>query len=147
MPPPPAPPPSPHPDLAVHHVGIACRDLPAVRRFVEATHTIVAATDVVHDDVQEADLCLLTDRSGLHIELVAGPVVANLLRKGHTYYHLCYEVEDLESTVAWLETEGCRQLRPPTPAPLFDGRRVCFLVSPTGIIELLERDPAVGTAT
>lgn len=132
----------PRPRLAVHHVGIACRDLPAVRRFVEATHTIVAATGVVHDTFQDADLCLLTDVSGLHIELVAGPVVTNLLRKGNTYYHLCYEVDDLENTVAWLETEGCRPLRPPAPAPLFDGRRVCFLVAPTGIIELLERDHA-----
>jgi methylmalonyl-CoA/ethylmalonyl-CoA epimerase len=129
----------PHPALSMHHVGIACRDLATVRRFVEATHTIVAATDVVHDDFQDADLQLLTDVSGLHIELVAGPVVANLIRKGQTYYHLCYEVDDLDDAVAWLDTEGCRLLREPAPAPLFAGRRVCFLYGPTGIIELLER--------
>lgn len=138
---------SPPVELRVHHVGIACRDLPAVRRFVEATHAIVAATDVVHDDFQDADLCLLTDASGLGIELVAGPVVANLVQKGHTYYHLCYEVDDLDQTVAWLESERCRLVREPAPAPLFDGRRVCFLFGPTGLIELLEAGPATTAAT
>jgi len=130
-------------ELRVHHVGIACRDLPSARRFVETTHTIVAATDVVHDDFQDADLCLLTDASGLGIELVAGPVVAKLVQKGHTYYHLCYEVDDLDQAVAWLEISRCRVVREPAPAPLFDGRRVCFLFGPTGLIELLEAERAV----
>jgi len=128
-------------DLRVHHVGIACRDLAATRQFVEATHTIVAVTEVIHDDFQDADLCLLTDRSGLGIELVAGPVVANLIARGHTYYHLCYEVDDLDQAVAWLEISRCRVVREPAPAPLFDGRRVCFLFGPTGLIELLEARP------
>ena len=124
--------------LPVHHVGIACRDLAAVRRFVEATHTIVAASDVVHDAHQDADLLLLTDVSGLGIELVAGPIVANLVGKGQSYYHLCYEVAVLEDTIEQLGELGCRVIREPAPAPLFDGRRVCFLYSPMGIVELLE---------
>lgn len=128
--------------LVVHHLGIACRDLAAVRRFVEATHTIVSATEVVHDAHQDADLCLLTDVSGLGIELVAGPIVENLVRKGQTYYHLCYEVAALEPTIEALEALGCRLIRDPAPAPLFDGRRVCFLFSPMGIVELLESAPA-----
>ena len=130
--------PAPGLGLAVHHVGIACRDLAAVRRFVEATHTIVAATEVVHDAHQDADLCLLTDVSGLGIELVAGPIVENLVRKSQTYYHLCYEVTHLEVTIEQLDRLGCRLIREPAPAPLFDGRRVCFLWSPMGIVELLE---------
>ena len=122
----------------VHHVGVACRAIEPARSWVHATHRVRADSGVVHDPNQRADLCLLSLDDGAALELVAGPAVAGLVERGHSYYHLCYEVADLDATVAGLDAERCRPVAPPSPAVLFDGRRVAFLLGPAGLIELLE---------
>ncbi len=126
-------------ELRFHHVGIACRDLPKIRQFVKATHRIVADSGVVSDPWQDVDLCLLTDESGLRYELVSGPVVAAQIAKGASYYHSCYEVDDIGEGVAFLKRHGCLPVLGPVEAILFGGRKVVFLMSPMGLVELLER--------
>ena len=122
----------------VHHVGVACRAIEPVRSWVHATHEVTHDSGVVHDPAQRADLCLLSLADGGAIELVAGEAVSSLVKRGHSYYHLCHEVDDLETTIGGLEPSGCRLVSPPTPAVLFGGRPVAFLLSPTGLVELLE---------
>ena len=119
-------------------MGVACRDLEVARRWVHATHSVTDDSGVIHDPHQRADLCLLTVEGGLAIELVAGEVVAALIARGHTYYHLCYEVPSVAHAVAGLEAGQCRLVSEPAPAVLFGGRTVAFLLGPTGLIELLE---------
>jgi methylmalonyl-CoA/ethylmalonyl-CoA epimerase len=122
----------------VHHVGVACRAIEPVRTWLHATHRVVDDSGVVHDPCQRADLCLLTLDDGPAIELVSGEVVAGLVERGHSYYHLCYEVADLATAVSTLTSGECRPVAPPAPAVLFDGRRVAFLLGPIGLTELLE---------
>ncbi len=122
----------------VHHVGVACRDLEAARRWVHATHTVLEDSGVVYDPHQKADLCLLTVEGGANIELVAGEAVASLVKKGHTYYHLCYEVPSVAEAIVRLQAQQCLVVSPPAPAVLFGGRTVAFLYGPTGLVELLE---------
>ena len=123
--------------LRFHHTGIACRDIPEALAFLEATHPVREKTAIVRDAAQNADVCLVTLADGSRLELVSGPVVENLVRKGITYYHVCYEVDDLDAEVGALRARRCRVVSGPTAAPLFGGRKVAFLYSPLGLIELL----------
>jgi len=47
-------------------------------------------------------------------------------------------VPDITTAIQRLGDSRCRLVSGPTPAVLFDGRHVSFLLSPTGLIELLE---------
>ena len=123
--------------LRFHHTGIACRDIAEALAFVESVHAVVERSDIVHDAGQDADVCLVTLADGSALEFVSGPVVANLVSKGISTYHLCYEVADLDAAIADLTSQRCRVVSGPTAAPLFDGRQVAFLFSPLGLIELL----------
>jgi methylmalonyl-CoA/ethylmalonyl-CoA epimerase len=122
----------------VHHVGLACRSIQPVRAFLHSTHDVTCDSGITHDPLQHADLCLLTLRDRPSIELVSGEPVADLVRKGQSWYHVCYEVADIECTIAELGEHRCRVVSGPVPAILFGGRRVAFLYGPTGLIELLE---------
>lgn len=125
--------------LNFHHVGIACRDMEKAAQFVRSTHTIVGDSGCVFDERQNIHVQLLRDRSGLAIELINGPVVADLIQRDITYYHICYEVADLNAAVQNLLTQGCIKALGPIKATLFDDREVAFLMSPLGLIELLEK--------
>lgn len=83
-------------------------------------------------------MCLLECVDGLRIELVSGAAVAGLVSKGMTWYHNCYEVEDIASAIDALAQARCVLAREPRPAVLFGGRQVAFLYSPLGLLELLE---------
>lgn len=103
------------------------------------SHPVEDVSAIVHDEVQRADVCLVTLTDGTRIELVSGPTVEKLVRKGLSYYHVCYEVEDLEGALAAMEAHGCVRVSGPCAAPLFGGRSVAFVYSPLGLIELLSR--------
>jgi len=121
----------------IHHVGIACRDIESVRSWVHQTHETLSDSGPVWDPLQEAELCLIEIAGGA-IELVAGPMVEQLVKRGHNLYHLCYGVSSIGDATEQLIQQGSRLVSGPTPAVLFEGRRVAFLLSPLGLIELLE---------
>jgi methylmalonyl-CoA/ethylmalonyl-CoA epimerase len=121
----------------VHHIGIACRDLMAVRDWVHDIFSVTLDSGVVHDPLQDADLCLLSIENDFALELVSGRVVEGMLRRRSSYYHLCYEVDEITETISSLQTGGCRLISGPVPAVLFGGRPVAFLLSPLGLLELL----------
>jgi hypothetical protein len=61
-----------------------------------------------------------------------------MVRRGQFLYHLCYLTEDLDRVISRLVGDGCVLVSGPSPAVLFDGNRVAFLLGPLGLIELLE---------
>ena len=84
-------------------------------------------------------MCLLTLRGGLKLELISGPMVADLVKKGMTYYHLCYGVPDIEKAMADFKKTGqVTTISEIKPGKLFNGRRAVFLYTPIGLVELLE---------
>jgi methylmalonyl-CoA/ethylmalonyl-CoA epimerase len=123
--------------MKFHHVGIACRDIQEEIRNISAIHQILAQTPVVVDERQQAELVLLTLSDGTNLELISGKQVEGLVKKNMTYYHLCFEVDDIHAEIDRLEKENAKLLSPPKPAPLFDNREVAFLHVSYGIIELL----------
>ena len=126
-------------DLRFHHVGIACRNVRRTLKFITDSHPVKRATEILYDANQKADVCLVTLEDGTSLELVSGEIVANLTKKGMTYYHICYEVDDIDASVDRLTRDRCRLVSGPTEAILFDQRKVAFLYSPMGLIELLSR--------
>jgi catechol 2,3-dioxygenase-like lactoylglutathione lyase family enzyme len=123
--------------MKFHHVGIACRDIAAELERIVMIHDVIETSPVVFDQGQQAELVLLTLSDGTHLELISGKQVQGILKKNITYYHLCFEVDDIRAEIDRLEKQDAKLLSPPTPAPLFDNREVAFLHVSYGIIELL----------
>jgi len=122
-----------------HHLGVACCDIALMRDKICCLLPIVEKTEIIEDPVQSTKLCLLTDSSGLRYELVSGKVVENFLQLGQAFYHICYEVADIDKTASYLKSYGCKTVLQPTKAVLFANRRVSFFYTPFGLLELLEQ--------
>jgi methylmalonyl-CoA/ethylmalonyl-CoA epimerase len=69
--------------------------------------------------------------------LISGKQTENLVKKNVTYYHICFEVDDIDSEIERLINLNAFLISPPKPAILFDYRKVAFLKVSYGIIELL----------
>lgn len=125
--------------MKFHHVGIACRSIEAGLETLRRTYHVSRVLGPVHDPHQDATVCLAITTDGVSLELVAGPRVEGLLKRGVQLYHTCFAVEDLDAELARLVTSGAMVVGPPAPAPLFDGARVAFVATPLGLVELLEQ--------
>ena len=124
--------------MKFHHIGIACEEIEPVREDVKRNHKVVDDSGIIFDEVQNAKLCLLTLEEGVKLELVSGEVVKSFCKKGIKYYHICYEVEDIEDKYNELVNNNFIPVTPLQPAKLFNMRKVGFLYSSYGLIELLE---------
>lgn len=128
--------------MKVHHVGIAVRDMDEGLAAARALHEVVEVVGPVFDPGQDATVCLLRLADGSALELVAGARVQGLLGRGVSYYHVCYAVPDLDEALARARRAGALLVSPPTPAPLFEGAPVAFLMTRLGLVELLGPGPA-----
>ena len=127
--------------MRVHHVGVVARDMQRELDFIRRSMPVVGESPIVRDEIQDIDVCLIHLSGGLSIELVAGPIVDELKGRGFTYYHLCFEVDGLDRNLQHLQAAGALCVRGPMPAALFGNRRIAFVMSPIGLIELLESAP------
>lgn len=127
-------------ELKFHHLGYAVADVKKGRdSFCHLFESqIKQVGEIVLDPHQNAELCLIQLKDQTFIELVAGPIVNNYLKKQISLYHVCYEVRDLEKQIENFVKKGCLLVVPPKPAILFQRRRVCFLLNNFGLMELLE---------
>jgi methylmalonyl-CoA/ethylmalonyl-CoA epimerase len=125
--------------MKFHHVGVACKDIQAELQSIRKLHKIIEETPVVFDENQKAELCMITVEDGLNIELVSGAPVENLLKKRISYYHICYEVDDIDQSIETLIENGGMLISPPKEAILFNNRKVAFLMLSYGIVELLNK--------
>lgn len=100
---------------------------------------VVSESETIFDENQNASICLLALREGVTLELISGSVVASMVKKGITYYHTCYSVQNIEKTVSFLKRKHTiTVISEIKPGKIFNGRRVVFLYTPIGIVELLE---------
>jgi methylmalonyl-CoA/ethylmalonyl-CoA epimerase len=124
--------------MKFHHVGIACENMDETENFVRSVHKVNYTTDRIYDPVQDAMVCILNVEDGLNIELISGKQVEGILKKKMTLYHTCYETNDMQAAIKQFEEAGAMLISEPKPALLFNNRKVCFLFTPIGIVELLE---------
>ena len=123
--------------MKFHHVGIACKNIDEEIANISAIHGVIAKSPTVFDEAQNAVLALLTLADGSRIELISGKQVEIFLKKSITYYHLCFEVDDIDSEIDRLVKAGAFLISEPKPAILFNDRKVAFLQVSYGMIELL----------
>jgi len=122
--------------MKFHHLGIATSNIQKSFNFLKDSFGVEFASEIIHDKRQDAYLQLVQTKD-ITFELITGKRVENLISKNITYYHVCYEVNDIDSSLAALT---CLQVSPPTEAILFDKRKVAFALTPLGLIELLEAE-------
>lgn len=125
-------------NLKIHHVGIVCKNIEKAIRDYCKLYNVLEISEIVYDDLQNARLCMLKTDTGLDVEFISGEQVANLLKAKRTYYHICYSVENLEVAIKHFEKNGSLMISEPKPAKLWGGERVTFLMTKTGLIELVE---------
>ena len=100
--------------MKFHHIGIACDDIESAINFVKNTFHISKVSEIIFDENQNVNLCLLQTKCNIHIELVSGVTITNFINNG-----------------AVLISESKKAI-------LFNYRRVAFLMTSIGVIELLE---------
>lgn len=128
--------------LKFHHLGLACDNIPETLIFLRRNGMILRHESVIFDPLQNAQLCWVETVSGPAIELISGPAVAGLVKKGVHLYHSCWETSNLDQHVADLQTQGALLISEAKPAILFAGCRVAFLATSIGLVELLEAESA-----
>ena len=126
--------------MKFHHIGVCCKNIEKKKKNIEKIHSVKSISNIVYDEKQEAELCMLEIEDGLKIELISGKQVENLLKKRMTYYHICYEVENINIEKEKLIKAGAYLVSDEKEAILFSDRKVCFLLVSYGLIELVEKE-------
>lgn len=124
--------------MKFHHVGVACADIAQEIESISKIHNVINVSPIVNDLQQNAQLCMLTTAEGVLIELISGDQVANLIKKRITFYHLCFETDDIDAEITRLQDLGAFLVSEPKPAILFGYNKVAFLLVSYGLIELVQ---------
>jgi methylmalonyl-CoA/ethylmalonyl-CoA epimerase len=120
------------------HIGIACEDINTLLNKLKKFMNIINISDIIYDELQDANLCMITLEDHTSIELISGNMVSNIVNKRQYLYHTCYKVNNIEEMINNLVNEGAMQISEIKPAKLFNGKRVVFLMWDLGLIELVE---------
>ncbi len=125
--------------MEFHHIGIACENIEETLKFIEAVNKIHYLSEIVYDEKQDVYLCMVTIENNLKLELISGGKVEGFVKKKIILYHICYEVDDIKGAIDSLLKNGATIISEPREAILFDNKKVAFLITPLGIVELLEK--------
>lgn len=126
--------------MRIHHIGIACTNVEESILEFAKFHTILSKSEIIYDELQNAQLCMIKSDTGLDVEFISGEQVSRMLKKGINFYHLCYEVDNIKSTVQDFVNNGAMLISDIKPAVLFNNRKVAFLFVSYGLIELVESE-------
>ncbi len=128
--------------MKIHHYGLATKDFDrTVNAFRLLGHEV---SSKVEDPVQKVSLAFVQCKDHL-IEIICdlddhGPTRTIVNKNGSSLYHICYEVEQLESTIEQLQKQGFLLRHKPVPAVAFKGKKIAWLYHfSLGLIELLEK--------
>ena len=124
--------------MRLHHIGIATERIEETKDYCKRIFQIKEETNIIYDPNQNARLCMLTMDDGTMIELIEGERVQKFVKKRQYLYHLCYEVKDIDDSIERFRKEKDMVIMRPTEAVLFGNRKVAFLFTKVGIVELLE---------
>jgi len=121
--------------MIFHHIGVACKDIEQSISTIDKIFQIEEISNMVYDEKQKANLCMIKTKNNISIELISGDIVENLLKKGINYYHTCYMVKNIEEKIKELQYSNCVLISNPKEAILFENKKVAFLYTPFGMIE------------
>ena len=129
----------------MHHYGFATDDI----ERSEAAYAVlgyVRSSEIITDKIQNVKLLFLRRDDTPLLELVeplseSSPVSAIIKKNKPTLYHSCFEVDNIDESIAELKQKRFVLVSQPVPAIAFNNRRICFLFHKhTGLIELLEKE-------
>jgi len=131
--------------LFFHHLGLAVRQPEMAIRFLSGLEYEIGPS--IRDDLQNVNLIICIKNTMPAFEIIsetktAGPLTNILKSNSSLIYHVCYESDVLDESLAALESDGFRviPISEPKPAVLFAGRKVSFYhVHGFGLIEILEK--------
>lgn len=126
--------------MKFHHVGVACRNINEEIESIKKIHNVTDISPVIYDSEQMAELCILKTSEGINIELISGEKVEKLINKRITYYHLCFETDNIEDEIHRLTEIGAFPVSDAKRAILFNSRKVAFLEVSYGLIELVQAE-------
>lgn len=128
--------------MKIHHIGYLVKRMEKAAAAFEALG-YERSGGMTHDEGRRVDILFL-EKDGYTVELISpyaqDSVVSGLMK---TYknapYHICYEAQDFEKDIAWLEHNGYVRMDEACAAPAIAGRKVTFFMHPAlGMIEVLE---------
>lgn len=128
--------------MKVHHIGYAVKDTEQAEKIFN-TLGFTKNGGAVEDSIRNVKILFMRNGNEC-IELVAPngentPVDGVLKNSGPAPYHICYEVTDLEETVAELKKQKFMVLKKLEIAPAIGNCRVEFMYhKDVGMIELVE---------
>ncbi len=126
------------------HIGIFVKNLEYGRKRLSSILPITKFTDPVDDKFHKVSVQFGIDNTGIRYELVApfgkdNPAESVLSKGENIQNHICYLVDDLDSEVKRLRSEGAIPLGSPKPGVAFNNNRVVFFLTPLRfVIELIE---------
>lgn len=131
--------------MKVHHIGYLVKNLKkSEAQFTSMVGGYSIEQEALYDEYRKVTISFLVN-GDYRIELVEptkdSPMYGLLKKFKNSPYHICYEVDDLETTVKILEEQNCLVIQEPLIAPCINGgkQRVVFMGTPAmGLIELLE---------
>jgi methylmalonyl-CoA/ethylmalonyl-CoA epimerase len=132
-------------EVRLHHIGFVVASIEECAESFALSLGAAWDGNIVFDPLQKV---LVTFLKGAHaadsqIELVepgeAESPVSHFLGKGGGLHHLCYEVEDLESHLAFCKSVRSMVISSPVPAVAFGGRRIAWVLTRKRLlVEFLE---------
>ncbi len=131
-------------NLKFHHIGVACKDIKEVTIFLEKIFNLINISDTVILENQDGvKVCIVTTDDGTNIELVSGKGVERFVKRRQFLYHNCWETSDIYMAIEHFVDNGSILFSEPKPSKLFNNRKVAFLMSDIGIVELLESKDSI----
>ena len=109
--------------------------------FQNIGYTLISGP--VTDDKRNVEIAFVQN-NGYLIELISplnenSPITNYLTKIGNTPYHFCYEVKNIDESIATLRALRFMVVEKPSEAIAIDNQKVAFLYSPNyGLLELLE---------
>jgi methylmalonyl-CoA/ethylmalonyl-CoA epimerase len=128
--------------MKVHHLGYAVKNLSQSLEYFSLLDFIVVSGPVC-DEKRDVEIAFIKNGDYL-IELISplndkSPITNYLDKIGNTPYHLCYETDNIDKTIAELRQQRYLIVERPSEAIAINKQRVAFLYHPSyGLLELIE---------
>lgn len=125
------------------HIGYITKDISETSKAFELLG--YSPDEIVNDDTQQTRICFLRKEGETNIELVEPyednePMLKMLSKRGPSPYHVCYEVDDIETSYEEMIDNDFMPLFKPVEAPAFGNRKICYFSKlPIGLIEIVNK--------
>lgn len=129
--------------MVLHHIGYIVESIEKGVQDNLPLSESLDSSEVFTIEEQKVKVCFVDIGKNVFLELVE-PLEGNrsltkMAKKGHAFYHLGFEVNEIELEIERLEKENYRKVSI-FSSPAFGGRRCAFLLNPDmQLIELIER--------